>query len=200
MFTDINIVINMEYTIKKYDNPDNERRNKMIDFISEHNDKFAEYTLIESAKRWNLIPNVDDKSDEEIIEGYYERLFGTVIMAEYENEVIGIVSFKKKFGEKGGWLDERVKDEYLPLHWFSFILIDEGYRRKGVWSNMYEYVKSEVIPSCEQRYGRLGFATSSRKDSMKNFASKYDFNCVKTVPDDRGEEIDSCIYMKELDI
>lgn len=188
----------MEYTLNQYDSSNNENRAKMIEFISEHNDKFAEYTLIESSKRWNIIPNVENKSDEEIIEGYYERLFGTVIVAEYNDEIIGIVSFKKKFGEKGGWLDRRIKDDYLPLHWFSFVLIDKDYRREGIWSDMYGYIKTNVIPNCEQRYGRLGFATSSLKESMKNFGLKHDFRCVKTVPNDRGEGIDSCIYIKEL--
>lgn len=68
----------MEFDINVYNGSDNNSRDEMIQFISEHNDKFAEYTLIESARMWNLIPNVEEKSDEQILEGYYERLFGIV--------------------------------------------------------------------------------------------------------------------------
>lgn len=190
--------MSMEFNINVYNSPDNNSRDEMIQFISEHNDKFAEYTLIESARMWNLIPNVEEKSSEQILEGYYERLFGTVITAEHGDKVIGIVSFKESFGEEGGWLDGRVKNNYWPLHWLSFILIDEEHRRKGVWTDIYNYVRTDVIPNCEKTYERLGFATSSRKESMKQFASKNNFECVNVIPDDRGDGINSCIFIKDL--
>lgn len=184
-----------KYKIEHYENPDNKRKEDVIDFMMRHNDEFSNFdlTLEEQANEW-MADKDESFSGREAIEVYYDSLCDELVVVLDENDIIGCRFVE--FDEDDEFFRERVPDYEIGLN-LTFALVDRDYRKEGVWSRMFKFVEKNVISNYD--VNRFYLATSSENEGIQNAMEKHNFKKANKIKDERGEGRDSLIYYKDLD-
>lgn len=101
------------------------------------------------------------------------------------DSVVGFLSFRQGY-------DQDVLGEYTPSNYVSTIIVHPEHRRKGYAREMYHELLSD-IPE-EARYPYVTTRTWSTNHSHLNLLKDLGFKNIKTIPDDRGNGLDTVYY------
>lgn len=178
--------------LKHYTSPDNEMKEKVINFIYEYNDEFKEfdYSIVEQCNQWLLKENESDLYGLNAIKRYYNELCDELIVIEDDNNIVACRFVE--YDENDTYMKDRVDDYELGLN-LTFALVDKEYRKEGLWLRMFDYVLNNVLPNY-RRADRLYLATSNKNKAMKKAVESAGFNQVGIEKNDRGEGIHTLIY------
>lgn len=181
-----------QFTIEQYDELDNPRKNEVLELMLKYNNYFAEYdlSLEEQANTWFVDEDEKEVSGKQAMELYYESLCDHLIVAVNDSgDVVGLRFVE--YDEDDDYFRERVSDYEVGLN-LTFALVDEDYRRKGIWSRMYEYVKDNLVEEYDVDW--LYLATTSENEEMQKAMEKKGFEKVSVEKNERGDGIHALIY------
>lgn len=123
---------------------------------------------------------------DEAIESYHEQCMDQHLIAAHEDgELRGFMSFRTGY-------ETPELDEYQPSNYISTIVVDPAYRRRGLARRMYEVILTEIPPSVRSPY--VTTRTWSTNRSHLRLLEELQFENVETIPNDRGEGIDTVYY------
>lgn len=189
------LLYNMD--LKHYENPENEMKEDVINFIYEYNDEFKEfdYSIIEQCNEW-LLDDDEDLSGKDAITKYYNELCDELIIIEDNNNIVACRFVE--YDEDDTYMRDRVDNYEIGLN-LTFALVHKEYRNRGLWSRMYQYVINNILPKYPDT-DRLYLATSSKNKAMKEAVKSAGFKRVGIEKNERGEGIHTLIYCYKTSI
>lgn len=133
--------------------------------------------------RWD-----DEKLFTTIDEHVQAALGRRLIVGLDDDRVVGIMIFEA--------IDDMDDLEgYTSTNYITELIVDRDYRGRGIATRMYEVIL-EDLPD-DYRLDSVSTKTWSTNDDHISILDSFGFECVKRIPDDRGEGIDTVYYAKE---
>lgn len=117
---------------------------------------------------------------------YFKEMKKQRILVATENEkLVGFVSFKENF------VNEKIGAEYLPNIYISTLLVSSEGRGKGLTRKMYE--------NLFEKYENVNIFTRtwSTNEAHIKILSKFGFETMSVLKNDRGNGIDT-VYFKKV--
>ena len=118
---------------------------------------------------------------------YYEELNKQEILGAFEgDELLGFVSFKENY------TNDTIKEEGLPNIYLSTLVLKPEAKGKGLTVRMYDF----LFLQC---YGDRNIYTRTWSTNIAHMKilSKFAFDELARMKDDRGEGIDTVYYVKK---
>ncbi|WP_435067756.1 GNAT family N-acetyltransferase [Haloplanus sp. C73] len=127
-----------------------------------------------------------DDTDGDDLDTYYQQCIEqTFLLAWADESLAGFLSFRHDYTADA-------LDGYTPANYVSTIIVDESHRRQGVATALYRALLTELPPALELPY--VATRTWSTNDSHLTLLRDLGFERIETIPDDRGEGIDTVYY------
>lgn len=128
----------------------------------------------------------DDYSVDEAIEDYHSQcLKQHIIACHHDGSLRGFISFRD------GYRTPELEG-YQPSNYISTIVVAPEHRRQGLARRMYQTVLTDLPESVRDPY--VTTRTWSTNDSHLALLDELGFENVATLPDDRGDGIDTVYY------
>ena len=118
--------------------------------------------------------SLEKENPDEYFKGLIKQKF---ILVKDNNQVIGFMSY----------IPDKKLDEFSGIY-VSTIIIDPKYRGQGIANKLYDIIISKNEPIFVRTW-------STNKSHLKVLENK-EFELVKTIPNDRGENIDTVYFRK----
>ena len=129
---------------------------------------------------------VGGERSEQGLLSYYSQMNEQVILGAFEqNNLLGFVSFKENYS------NDVISPESLPNIYLSTLILKKEARGKGLTQRMYDYLFNTLYPE-----RNIFTRTWSTNLAHLKILSKFDFELIKTIPNDRGENIDTVYFAK----
>lgn len=179
--------------LEHYQDPDNKRKDEVINFIVSYNEDFKEFdiSIAEQANKW-LVDEETELQPKNAIKTYYEELCDELLVIVDSGDVVACRFIE--YDEQNPFFRERVQD-YKPGLNLTFALVDSEYRDEGLWTQMFEFVRDKILP--EYPVQRLYLVTSSENIPMQKTAESNGFEQISVEKDGRAEGLDNIIYVFE---
>lgn len=103
-----------------------------------------------------------DQSFEQEVNGYVNER-KELLKAVKEDKTVGILIFTR-----GG--ERKSIKNYCPCLYVNLIIVDKGYRKQGIGSNLYRYLKNEIFP--KSKYEAVGVRTWKENKPSQNCIKK----------------------------
>ncbi len=173
---------------------------KSMDYLIE---EVAELSEKQKEEIWNLLKAADrefvpplserrDTTQEALAPGaasegtpraYFEKMLTQRFLCVSEKKkVIGFMTYIPEHTLE-------LSDGDVVCEYISTIVVDKNYRNQGITALMYQKMM--------EKHKRLGTRTWSLNDAHLHLLKKMGFSCVNTIPNDRGEGIDTVYYVWE---
>lgn len=181
----------MDYEIEYYQEPENERKDDVIDFIYDYNSEFSEFDLsiVEQSRKY-FIDN-ENIGGREAIEVYYDSICDELIVVSDNGDVVACRFIE--FGDNDKYFEEE-NHGYEPGLNLTFALVDSEYRGEGLWSSMFNYVENKVFNRCDS--DRMYLCTTSENERIQNAVESRGFEKVSVLENERGEGVHALVYSK----
>ena len=117
---------------------------------------------------------------------YFAEMNAQLILGAFENEnLIGFVSFKENY------TNDVIKSDFLPNIYLSTLILKREARGKHLTQKMYEYLFNTLYPERS-----IFTRTWSTNFAHLNILGKFNFELIKAIPNDRGENVDTVYFAK----
>jgi ribosomal protein S18 acetylase RimI-like enzyme len=127
-----------------------------------------------------------DDTDGGDLDAYYRQcLAQTFVVARVDGSLAGFLSFRHDYSHEA-------LDGYCPANYVSTIIVDRAHRRQGIATRLYRALLTDLPSALELPY--VATRTWSTNDSHLSLLDELGFERIETVPDDRGEGIDTVYY------
>lgn len=123
------------------------------------------------------------------IDEYVQAALDRQLIAALDGDrVVGIMIFEA--------IDEMDDlEEYTPTNYVTELVVERDYRGQGIATKMYETILEEL--PADYQLASVSTKTWSTNDDHISILDSLGFECVKRIPDDRGEGIDTVYYARE---
>ncbi len=168
--------------------------------LSQRDKNFFKQTIIEMMKESDndFIPPLSARSSttqrnlisrecsEQGLLSYYAQMNEQVILGAFEeNNLLGFVSFKENY------TNDVISPEQTPNIYLSTLILKKEARDKGLTQKIYDYLFNTLYPNVN-----IFTRTWSTNYAHLKILSKFDFELIKTIQNDRGENIDTVYFAK----
>ena len=117
---------------------------------------------------------------------YFSEMNTQIILGAFEEDnLLGFVSFKENY------TNDVILPEQLPNIYLSTLILKKDARGKGLTQQMYDYLFNTLYPD-----RNIFTRTWSTNFAHSKILKKFDFELIKTIPNDRGENIDTVYFAK----
>ena len=116
-------------------------------------------------------------------------LDGRLVVAVDDGTVVGVLIFKR-IDDMG---DLR---EYTPTDYVTELVVGSEHRGQGVGTSMYELLIEDS--AADDGCASVSTKTWSTNHAHLSILDSLGFECVKRIPDDRGEGIDTVYYARRV--
>jgi len=159
--------------------------------ITAHDEFVPPLTAREGTTQREDLDNAALETDDvdEAIEPYHSQCIDQHLIACHEGEELqGFMSFRNNYctSELEG---------YQPSNYISTIIVEPAHRREGLARRMYETILSDLPAEIRSPY--VTTRTWSTNVSHLLLLEDLGFENVATLPDDRGDGIDTVYYATE---
>lgn len=153
--------------------------------------KYDDEFIPSLSSRHSTIQTKDlDISKNNSIKSYLKDIINQeLIIAKYNDKLIGFLSFRQI--EQYNTLKE-----YSPCIYVSTTIVEKSYRKNHIAKDMNKYMFKNIIPNRNITY--ITRRTWSTNIASINYIESMGFKIVKKVKDDRGKNIHTLYYAKEI--
>ncbi|MBQ8425251.1 MAG: GNAT family N-acetyltransferase [Clostridia bacterium] len=140
----------------------------------------------ESTTQTNLSGNSQNENTNKnvIPYNYYKNILNqSMLVATFENYIIGFMSFKKNY------TCEHISEEFLPNLYVSTVIVNSNYRGKGITKLFYKKLNELFF---DHHIFTRTWSTNAGHLKILNSLGFKNTVCLKN---DRGENIDTVYYM-----
>ena len=156
----------------------------ILDIMIESDNDFVPPLSMRSSTTQSDFSNTD-KNQNGII-AYSKQLNEQIILGAFEqNQLLGFVSFKENY------TTEIIEPKYLPNIYISTVMLTKEARGKGLTQKMYDFLFNNLYAN-----SNIFTRTWSTNFAHLKILTKFGFGLIKTIPNDRGENIDTVYFAK----
>lgn len=131
------------------------------------------------------VADISDGVGEAIEEYYRQCIDQQFILAHEGDHLAGFLSFRHDYRADA-------LGEYTPANYISTIIVDPQDRRQGIARRMYETLLRDLPDDVRLPY--VTTRTWSTNEGHLQLLDELGFENIHTIPDDRGEGIDTVYY------
>ncbi len=159
-------------------------RQTIIEMMEESdNDFIPPLSKRTSTTQQNLL---EENVGENSVIPYFNQMNEQMILGAFEEEnLLGFVSFKENY------VNEIIEEKFLPNIYLSTLILKKEARGRGLTQKMYDFLFNNLYPDRS-----IFTRTWSTNFAHLKILSKFGFQCIKTIPNDRGNQIDTVYFAK----